>query len=345
MTSSMEGFDQTNGQTNGQTNDQSKNPTSIESTNSSSSCNNLPLTAFDDAKNLPLREYAIMSSFNSAYDGKAVSAQQLKEVLARGYRFIDLNVFVADPQNKGEKKVYVGFAPDNKPTLADNALLFSEAMKIIHQFAFVKTPSKKAQERGRIPMTEKTIPQSNGTSLEDNYKEYPLFLHLRIFRAENSNVDVIQEMLPMLHSEEGTTRYYRTKANVKDKAKPKPKGDAQPNANAQIDEKAISVSGCTLLGDIKKKIIVSMDITNLLQIYTPSVDSTADMIPDNVRESLHSFVNVFTGGHTWQAFYHYEDVTDANTQLLRVIDSGKRTNIDRWFVAFPFSRTNPIRLP
>jgi hypothetical protein len=283
------------------------------------SCDALPLSAYEDTKNLPLREYAIMSSFNSAYDGKAVTGDQLKEILARGYRFIDLNVFVADPGNKGEKKVYVGHAVDNQPTLGDNTLLFGDAMKIIHQMAFVKGKSKRSLEKGKIPMTEETIPKSTDTSLEDNYKEYPLFLHLRIFRAENSNVNVVKEMMEMLEEEIGSTWYHRK------------------------DKKAVPVSGCTKLGDLKKKVIISMDITNLIQIYTPTIDSSAELIPPDVRQLVHSFANVFTGGHTWQSFYHYEDVNAANTKLLRVVDSGKRTNIDRWFIAFPFvsNKSNP----
>lgn len=277
---------------------------------------------YSNLKNLPLREYAIMSSFNSAYDGTSITAEQLTEVIARGYRFIDLNVFVGQT-DAGEKKVYVGYSPDNSPTLSDNSLLLTQALEIINKLAFVPTASAKSKSILALPLTAQSVNQNqNGESkpsLENNYYNYPLFLHLRAFRAENSTVDVVGEMMTALGEHTGTTWFYRDK-------------------NA-----AVPVTGCTLLESLHKKIVVSMDIQNLIQIYAPTSEPHADKIPQQVRDNLNSFVNVFTGGHTWRSFYHYDDVVAANTKLLRIADSGKGTNVKEMFIAFPFrtDKSNP----
>jgi hypothetical protein len=50
---------------------------------------------YSESKSLPLREYCVKASFNSAYDGNDVSGSTLVTRIEEGYRFIDLNVFPA----------------------------------------------------------------------------------------------------------------------------------------------------------------------------------------------------------------------------------------------------------
>jgi len=309
-----------------QTQTDTTNPASSSSSSSSLDTHCSTANAsFDDLQNLPLREYALMASFNSAYDGKKVTADQLKEVLARGYRFIDFNVFVGQkPDAKtgmpGQKKVYVGFSDGNRPSLSDASMLLSEAMAVLHEFAFKKSFSQKSKDKGSMPFTEKTLPPPNsfGHSLGDVYASYPLFLHLRVFRAENSEVDVVKEM--MVDLETDPSLYLRETAAT--------------TTNKQ--SKAIEVTGCTPLSVLKKKIIISMDILNLIQIYTPSSDSSAEKIPPTVRQNINQFVNILTGGHTWQAFYKYNDVEhNPKKTYLRLVDDTVRTNVDNFQIAFP----------
>lgn len=47
-------------------------------------------------KNLPLKEYCIKSSYNSAISGKYVSNDMIKLVISRGCRFIDLEILIID---------------------------------------------------------------------------------------------------------------------------------------------------------------------------------------------------------------------------------------------------------
>lgn len=270
--------------------------------------------------NLPLREYAIMSSFNSAYDGKLVTAEQLSETMARGYRFIDLNVFLGQNE-KNEKTLYVGYSPDNAPTISSNTLTFTKALEIINKEAFVKKESSKTLTKARVPLTEKTVNDANKVSLGETYINYPLFLHIRVYRAENSTADVVGEIAKEMEKQrQGTTWYYRDNAGM-----------------------AINVDGMTPLNTIRKNIVVSMDILNLIQVYAPTSDPVATNIPEPVRASLKKFVNIFTGGHTWRAFYHYNDISLENTKLLRVADDSIHTNVTNMYVAYPYrtDKSNP----
>ncbi len=47
-------------------------------------------------KDLPLKEYCIKSSYNSAISGKYVSNDMIKLILSRGCRFIDLEILIVD---------------------------------------------------------------------------------------------------------------------------------------------------------------------------------------------------------------------------------------------------------
>ena len=261
-----------------------------------------------------------MSSFNSAYDGASVTADRLSEVMARGYRFIDLNVFMGQ-NDKNEKTLYVGYSQDNAPTISSNTLTFTKALDMINKQAFVKTESSKTGAKSRIALTSQTVNSAAGVSLGETYIQYPLFLHLRVYRAENSSVDVVGEIAKVMEHRAGTTWYYRNDA----------------------DGSAKEVSGLTPMEDIRRNIVVSMDIMNLIQVYTPTSDPVATNIPEWVRQSLRQFVNVFTGGHTWRAFYHYNDISLENTKLLRVADDSKHTNVANLYVAYPYhtDRSNP----
>ncbi len=271
---------------------------------------------------LPLREYAIMSSFNSAYDGKLVTAEQLSETMARGYRFIDLNVFMGENEQK-EKTLYVGYSPDNAPTISNNTLTFRAALELINKQAFVKTESAKPNPLSRVALTEKTVNRGthSSVSLGETYSKYPLFLHIRVYRAENSTVDVVGEIAKEMENHRpGTTWYHRNN-----------------------DGTATEVNGLTTLDTLDKKIVVSMDIANLIQVYAPTSDPVATNIPEPVRKSVRKFVNVYTGGHTWRAFYHYSDISLENTKLLRVADDSIHTNVTNMYIAYPYrtDKSNP----
>lgn len=269
---------------------------------------------------MPLRQFAIMSSFNSAYDGKVVTVERLSEVMARGYRFIDLNVFVGQNENK-ENELYVGYSVDNAPTISNNTLTFSAALELINKQAFVKTESTKSLAKARIPLTAETVNKTPSASLGETYINYPLFLHIRVYRAVKSDVDVVGEVVKAMEAHKtGTTWYLRN-------------GDGT----------ATFVDGNTPLESIQRNIVVSMDILNLIQVYAPSSDPVATNIPEPVRQSLRKVVNIFTGGHTWRAFYHYKDVTAQKAKRLEVVDDTRHTNVTNMFIVYPYKtdKSNP----
>jgi hypothetical protein len=95
-----------------------------------------------------------------------------------------------------------------------------------------------------------------------------------------------------------------------------------------------------------RKMVFSMDILNVLEIYAPSNDQTANALrqqPDTYNTTLPSmqkFVNVLTGGSTIPAFYKYTDDTIINrTMQLGLGDSALKnslkTNVKNIYVAFP----------
>ena len=94
--------------------------------------------AFLKTNNLPLKEYAINASYNTAYDGNKISIDQFRKVLYMGCRFVDVNVFLTE-----KNKLYVGFSSDNAPTLVDTSLPFYDVIDCINNYAFKQDPDTK----------------------------------------------------------------------------------------------------------------------------------------------------------------------------------------------------------
>lgn len=104
---------------------------------------------FSGDSNLPLKEYVIKSSYNTAITGNYVSNDMIKLVLSRGCRFIDFEIFIIDdvPQ--------ISYSNDNTYTTrnTDNTIVLDTALSTVASNAFVNS----------IP----------------NPKD-PLFIHLRV---------------------------------------------------------------------------------------------------------------------------------------------------------------------
>lgn len=104
---------------------------------------------------LPLKEYVIKSSYNSASTGSYVNLDMIKYVLSRGCRFLDFEIFSFD------NKPYVAFSADNVFSNIDskNKILLSDALSVVMTNAFV-SPSPNPKD--------------------------PLFIHLRIKTLNNN---------------------------------------------------------------------------------------------------------------------------------------------------------------
>ena len=255
---------------------------------------------YTKVNDLPLKEYTIKSSFNSAYNGSEVTKDTLEKRLAEGYRFIDLNVFSASGGI-----LYVGFSRDNNPTLIQNTLLFSDALQTIHTYAFTK----------RMKPGE--------TSVAYDYLSSPLFLNIRVYRPQNSIVDVVDQIWSALD------------------------WDNQPNYYKNEKGEVALVNGCTSLSAIGKKIVISMDIENIIQIYAPAEKPIATEIPTLTQKRLKQFVGIYTGGNTWRATYKYtDDSISVKTKDLKITDQTKspyKTNITTMHIVYPYpdDQSNP----
>lgn len=252
---------------------------------------------FSKSLDLPLKEYCVKSSFNSAYDGSDVSKETILKRIKEGYRFLDLNVFSASGD------VYVGFSPDNSPTLISNKLLLSDALQCINDNAFGST--------------------TTFNSKLSKVETYPMFVHMRIYRTPSAIVDIISEIQTVINGSEKSVPPAYTSNYLRDS-----------------DKSPIKINGCTLLSNLMGKLIFSMDILNLLEIYAPRNYQSAITLPPKTITSMQSFVNVLTGGSTFPAFYRYtEDSLIYRTNTLSIGDSSMKgslqTNVKYMYISFP----------
>lgn len=103
----------------------------IEKNNSVTlSLKNLTENSSNNSK--PLGSFFIKSSFNSAYDGNAVSQDMVLYILSRGYRFLDFEVYY-DISNG----TFVGFSNTGAwPSVSNTNVLFSDIIETVTQNCF-----------------------------------------------------------------------------------------------------------------------------------------------------------------------------------------------------------------
>ena len=113
---------------------------------------------------LPLREYCIKASYNSAYSGSIISDKMIKYVLSRGCRFLDLQIHYSDLDNLA----YVANITDPKIKEMEsvNRVPLDTIFNVIGANAFMG---------------------SQGSDGCPNPKD-PLFIHLRIIPDKSAKV-------------------------------------------------------------------------------------------------------------------------------------------------------------
>jgi hypothetical protein len=135
-----------------------------------------PAIAIENMNNkrlgLPLREYCIKASYNSAYSGSTISDKMVKYVLARGCRFLDLQIHYSEKDNLA----YVANITDPKIKEMDsvNRVPLDTILNTIAANAFMG---------------------SQGSDGCPNPKD-PLFIHLRIIADKSAKVyNVVAECI------------------------------------------------------------------------------------------------------------------------------------------------------
>lgn len=123
-----------------------------------------------ERQNLPLSQYVIKSSYLSAFDGKIMSLDQLRFVIQRGCRFLDLEIF-----STADNIPYLGYSID--PT-----------------FELVKGIDPNPDKLIYFDKALSTITSNCFSSLSPNYKD-PLFIHLRIKSQKREIYEQIAQII------------------------------------------------------------------------------------------------------------------------------------------------------
>ena len=116
---------------------------------------------------LPLSQYVIKASYNSALTGKYVNSNMIKYVLSRGCRFLDFEIFLING------KPQIAYTSDSKykTIQSKNNILLDEVLSTIVSNAFTNTS-----------------PNRND----------PLFIHMRIKSSDSSNDDIYKSIAKSL---------------------------------------------------------------------------------------------------------------------------------------------------
>ena len=90
---------------------------------------------------LPLKEYCIKASYNSAYTGSFMNYDMLTYLLGRGVRFFDLEVYYIKDPETGNYSPQVGYSADGKFITMDskNTLLLDNVLSTLVAGAFSQT--------------------------------------------------------------------------------------------------------------------------------------------------------------------------------------------------------------
>lgn len=274
-----------------------------------------PPNDLSDPMNLPLRELFMMASYDSAFNGSAPSVETLADVMYSGCRFIDLNVFMGTK----DKRLFVGPTKEIDATSADLSLKLSDVLNYINQYAFVV--DNKAKARGEKPLNEREIPGINhpaqgAPTMDKNYIKYPLFLNFRI-QQTSPETDII------------TTLYNDYLAGEK--------GLILPKFRLNVGDEATQINGNTPLRELQNKIVISMDIDNVLKNYTPSTMNAID-VKQPVKDVIRNFVNVKTGGHTWHTYHSYNTIDSLPRMNISPKGGDLTTDVKKMYLAYPGSK-------
>lgn len=140
----------------------------------------LYIANFSGDSNLPLKEYVIKSSYNTAVTGNYVSNDMIKLVLSRGCRFVDFEIFIIDDIP------HVSYSNDTtySSRSTDNTIILDTALSTVAANAFVNS----------IP----------------NPKD-PIFIHLRVKSNDPNSLKYVAASIDSTLFKSG--RLYKNKIN------------------------------------------------------------------------------------------------------------------------------------
>jgi hypothetical protein len=257
--------------------------------------------ASNDTRNLPLKEFCIKASYNSACSGNYINLDMLQYIIHRGVRFLDFEVFYMEDDSKKKSGTTSEIAvPILKPVVSTSvdphfALLTSENSILLDNVLSAAV--------------------SNAFSSPcPNYGD-PLFINLRIKSSDPSIYEAVAASID---------------STIKDKIYTDSKSETiftNAKANKHI-KKAGKVTKNTLLKDVMGKVIISIDKT----IFPNYRNHTAcSSTVDNCYD-LTNYTNVEQGSEDMNSvLYKFM----ARTNMIQINDDNKHTNVKTITVANP----------
>jgi len=127
----------------------------------------------DKFTNMPLHEYCIKSSYNSASSGSYMSTDMIQHVLKRGCRFLDFEVFYMKENNTFMPRV--GISSDKNFIILDskNSISLNEALEVIASHGFSQTAPNSNDPlfiNLRIKSRDTNVYKAVAKSIDDNLK-------------------------------------------------------------------------------------------------------------------------------------------------------------------------------
>lgn len=272
--------------------------------------------------NLPLKEFCIKASYNSANSGNYISADMLQYIINRGVRFLDFEVFyLQDTAKDKDDKTKSGTTVPNptfKPVVAASvdpyfALLTTENTVLLDNIL--------------------TTAVANAFSVPcPNYQD-PLFINLRI---KSNDPDIYQAVAASIDHTIKDKIYvddksYYVLTNIK--------------TNSHI-KTAAAVTKDTLLSNVMGKIILSIDKT----IFPNYKNHTSCETRIDYCYNLPFYTNIEQGSEDMNSLL-YKYMSPTNT--IQIKDDNKTTNVKTMVVANPdndflsgaLSFNSPIKPP
>jgi hypothetical protein len=134
----------------------------------------------DKMLSMPLNQVCIKASYNSAFDGKNISIDQLKYVMSKGCRFLDFELYL----NEKDKQIYVNYSTDPTYTTYINTNTSTDVNSPSMAVSFNQIMA------AIIDSSVKTSADGKNTYVTPNPND-PLFIQLRIktdFKKNDNSV-------------------------------------------------------------------------------------------------------------------------------------------------------------
>lgn len=213
------------------------------------------------SQDMPLVQYCIKGSANSAYSGDHISDEMVKYVLSRGCRFLDFEVYhlpIGDsPEEADVFAPYVGYSSDpaSVNSTTKNNYPFRKVLKTTLANAFVR---------------------QSGDKYECPNPKDPLFIHIRIktdSKTKDKLYDMIQKDIDSVFNL-GYSEYFLIKKTVLAK-----NNSLKTNKTNNVSE-SIPVSGRTPIQRLSQKVVFVFDYEpeNYIGTYHNLTSDTSELM-------------------------------------------------------------------